>query len=184
MCDMHAADRCRPHRSSRLSTSFCFSPMPFTWPPPACRSRCVHMRFSRGSSYVAAASSTCATATQSSQHPCDRSGNASQRAPVQHCTVYRHNPTALCDLGGTACVQQHMLPGPGRGACMSRHAASGAARQDAACDAKHRSRRWPLTFPVSGALRPHPDVLGCAYVGRSSAGTCGDGGDWTARWRP
>mmetsp|Transcript_32034 Transcript_32034/g.102013 ORF Transcript_32034/g.102013 Transcript_32034/m.102013 type:complete len:211 (+) Transcript_32034:540-1172(+) len=42
----------------RLSISICFSPMPLTM-PPACRSRCVHIRVSRGSWYSACASSTC-----------------------------------------------------------------------------------------------------------------------------
>mmetsp|Transcript_12531 Transcript_12531/g.35412 ORF Transcript_12531/g.35412 Transcript_12531/m.35412 type:complete len:313 (-) Transcript_12531:236-1174(-) len=45
-------------RRMRLSTSSCFSPMPLTI-PPACRSRCVHIRVSLGSWYSACASSTC-----------------------------------------------------------------------------------------------------------------------------
>mmetsp|Transcript_14288 Transcript_14288/g.36643 ORF Transcript_14288/g.36643 Transcript_14288/m.36643 type:complete len:218 (-) Transcript_14288:450-1103(-) len=46
-------------RSSRLSISICFSPMPFTCPPPDWRSRWDHIRVRRGSSYWALASSTC-----------------------------------------------------------------------------------------------------------------------------
>jgi len=44
--------------NSRLSISSCFSPMPFTL-PPACLSRCDHMRVSLGNWYVHWASSTC-----------------------------------------------------------------------------------------------------------------------------
>lgn len=42
---------------SRLSTSICFSPIPFTR-PPACRSKCVHMRVSLGNWYWHCANST------------------------------------------------------------------------------------------------------------------------------
>jgi hypothetical protein len=38
-------------RSRRLSISICFSPAPLTCPPPATRSKWVHMRVSRGSWY-------------------------------------------------------------------------------------------------------------------------------------
>ena len=89
-------------RKMRLSTSICFSPMPLTR-PPACLSKCVHMRVRRGSWYSLCASSTCKHHTLHLKQP---HAPGSQRAPdglLLTCVCYLFT-ACIC-----LCVSTHAL---------------------------------------------------------------------------